>query len=102
VPARAYACLQSDHGDPLLCWSDTVRLALRRRVWGQGKAAGFLVADGFAANLQMTTRRFPPPWSIEELKVAASYFPNRAPGWIVSRAFLVLRAMWKSFFICPV
>jgi hypothetical protein len=28
---------------------------------GQGKAAGFLVADGFAANPQMTTRRLPPP-----------------------------------------
>jgi hypothetical protein len=23
--------------------------------------------DGFAANPQMTTRRFPPPWTVEEL-----------------------------------
>src|SRR6516165_3445711 len=34
-----------------------------RHVWGQGKAAGFLVADGFATNPQMA-RRFPPPWPV--------------------------------------
>jgi hypothetical protein len=34
----------------------------------KGKAAGFdPLAGGFAANPQMTTRRFPPPWSVEEL-----------------------------------
>jgi hypothetical protein len=33
---------------------------------GQGKAAGFdPLAGGFAANPQMTTRRFPPPWSVD-------------------------------------
>ena len=71
MPARAYACPQSDHGVPLrggptpnvaVC---THGRAVRGTYGGQGKAAGFLVADGFAANPQMTTRRFPPPWTAE-------------------------------------
>ena len=37
----------------------------------KGKAAGFHpLAGGFAANPQMTTRRFPPPWSVEGIGVA--------------------------------
>ena len=73
MPARAYACLRSDHGVPLRCWSDTQRSRVRTgkrprgAYGGQGKAARFSVADGFAASLQMTTRRFPPPWTVEEL-----------------------------------
>jgi hypothetical protein len=77
-----------------------------------------------AVTAQAMTRRFPPPWTGEELDACfvvrdhngqqlayvyfedepgpPVYFPNRAPGWIVSRAFLLFRATWKSFFICPV
>ena len=34
---------------------------------GQGKAVGRVPPGGFAANPQMTTRRFPPLWTVEEL-----------------------------------
>jgi len=70
-------------------------------------------------------RRFPPPWTAEltpncfivrdadrqrlayvyfesepgRRSAAPVYFPNRTPGWIVRRAFVLFRAMWKSFFI---
>jgi hypothetical protein len=34
---------------------------------GTRQSRRFSVAVGFAASLQMTTRRFPPPWTLEEL-----------------------------------
>jgi hypothetical protein len=71
MPARAYAYPQSDRGEPLRVGpTPNVAVCAPHRVYGtyggQGKAAGFL--DGFAANPQITTRRFPPPWSVEELE----------------------------------
>ena len=39
--------------------------AARGTYGGQGKAAGYPKADGFAANPLMTTRRFRPPWTAE-------------------------------------
>jgi hypothetical protein len=42
---------------------------MQRHVWGTRQSRRLRTADGFAANPQMTTRRFPPPWTLEELDV---------------------------------
>ena len=39
------------------------RASHAQRMGDKAKPPVSLVADGFAANPQMTTRRFPPPWS---------------------------------------
>jgi hypothetical protein len=69
VPARAYACPQSDH--PLQCWSDAQRCRVpprlayptRQRMGDKAKPP-VETPDGFAANPQMTTRNLPPRWSL--------------------------------------
>jgi hypothetical protein len=41
--------------------------AFTRHVWGTRQSRRLRTADGFAASPQMTTRRFPSPWSVEQL-----------------------------------
>ena len=69
MSARAYACPQSDHRRPAI--GPTPSVAVRARAsaarMGTRQSRRLRTADGFAASLQMTTRRFPPPWSVEEL-----------------------------------
>ena len=73
VPARAYTCLSVGPRSPppVLVRHPTLAACApwagfnAARV-GTRQSRRLPTADGFAANPQMTTRRFPPPWSAGE------------------------------------
>ena len=50
-----------------------------RHVWGTRQSRRLRTADGFAANPQMTTRHFPPPWTVEDIG-AAFFVKDNAPS----------------------
>ena len=94
-------------GVPLRCWSDTQRCrvvpwhAPNNGTYGdRAKPPVVKPPDGFAANPQMTTRRFPPPWSVEDIGAAfvVKDSANHASEECVQSVLLTRRSVRTRYF----